>query len=688
MLPASHGGYIWADRPDLYSGLGVIRESSPPHTDHHGPETEMEDLPIPPFPEPAAPGLYHPRMAPTPPTPHAYFPPRSSTHSSRHHSSSVPALPSRAVAPGPAGVPPYIQSGPEDYFSQRLPFPEPIIGPKLRHAYSAPLPPPLPHKPSFRSPPVPSKPPNARQPSFVPPLPPYCARNGVNHLNASRRSPRPDLPPKPADEDEELRRALELSLQESKAQQLKARAEHEQLSRALQESLAIAGDEVRNPPVSDLRHRHSTLDLHNRHRSQVLDATPAARGHSAAKASPAVPPPVHPYIASAKVPDLPFASKISPADSEVVFPHRGNHSSQRSATVSAPPTTSAPTSNANASQSAPDATLRAPTSFERSISAGPAFPSQDNGSTHAHRSPRCPPEELEDQRQHPQRHIETPSGPAADGDQPIALPAEASEAGSPRIPEELLQGVAMGFGAAPISASREPMKGTVPNLISLPYKKHKPFYIRGLNWRTLLKLMARMSAARVEPSIEAIAKVKSEMRLRVVVSFVKVHSKSPDWNTILYMTIDRPVPVTQAAWKYRSGDANTLPWSYTLSSPLPMLRDGADTPLSRYYTIPNTPGNLYPILPIGFPDLAAYLATALDVSRNGAYDTAFYPGLRRLGKIVDSLYPEDSSGMNDEDKPGMRQKMKNLVGLGKSSRDRNAETYDLVTPFVPDDYGR
>ena len=40
----------------------------------------------------------------------------------------------------------------------------------------------------------------------------------------------------------------------------------------------------------------------------------------------------------------------------------------------------------------------------------------------------------------------------------------------------------------------------------------------------MLRLMARLSGSRLEPTMEALAIVKSEMRLRVVISFVKVRA--------------------------------------------------------------------------------------------------------------------------------------------------------------------
>lgn len=169
----------------------------------------------------------------------------------------------------------------------------------------------------------------------------------------------------------------------------------------------------------------------------------------------------------------------------------------------------------------------------------------------------------------------------------------------------------------------------------------------------------------------------------------QVHNTSNDWHTVLFLTIDHPAPGDNPLmWKYRTEDTSVLPYSYSLASPLAILREGADAPMSKFYTISSTPETPYPKLPITFPDLAAYLATTLDVSRNAGHDTSVI-GLRRLAKILDAIYPNDRPALNPAEKSGMREKLKHLVGLGgKSSRNRNAETYDLVTPFVADDFGR
>ena len=48
-------------------------------------------------------------------------------------------------------------------------------------------------------------------------------------------------------------------------------------------------------------------------------------------------------------------------------------------------------------------------------------------------------------------------------------------------------------------------------------------HIRAPSWRQLLKLMAKLSATRVEPSVEALAVTKGELQLRTVIQFFKVH---------------------------------------------------------------------------------------------------------------------------------------------------------------------
>ncbi|THH27289.1 hypothetical protein EUX98_g6903 [Antrodiella citrinella] len=215
------------------------------------------------------------------------------------------------------------------------------------------------------------------------------------------------------------------------------------------------------------------------------------------------------------------------------------------------------------------------------------------------------------------------------------------------IDEELLRGISLGFNPPVIRANLAPLQGPIPNVIALPYGRCPPFHLKAPSWRDLIKLMARLSGTRLEPTIEAMALVKTEMRLRVVVNFVKVHQNTSDWHIVLYMTIDQPVPADHPQkYKYKNGDPNLLPFSYSMSATPAYLREGADAPISKWYSIPSTAGLPYPKLPITFPDLATYLLDALEDSRRVLHDGS--GGLRRLAKLVETCYPTDRG----EERPG------------------------------------
>lgn len=66
------------------------------------------------------------------------------------------------------------------------------------------------------------------------------------------------------------------------------------------------------------------------------------------------------------------------------------------------------------------------------------------------------------------------------------------------------------------------MASVMPNVITLPYGKAPIFHFQARSWRKLLKLMARLSGTRVEPTVEALSVAKHELKLRTVIQFVKV----------------------------------------------------------------------------------------------------------------------------------------------------------------------
>jgi len=243
----------------------------------------------------------------------------------------------------------------------------------------------------------------------------------------------------------------------------------------------------------------------------------------------------------------------------------------------------------------------------------------------------------------------------------------------------------------------------MPNIISLPYGKCPPLHLQGPDWRHLLKLMARLSGTRLEATLEAVAVSKSEMKLRTVIQFVKVCHRyipcfsrkltfdqplrtSSQWRTILYFTLDYPSP--------RSGDArqnvNTLPYSYSLSSIPTLLRDSSDTPVSKTFTIPASDAVPYPTLPITFPNLAMYLQAALEESRRYLNDSS--SGNRKLAKMVQACYPSRTDDVLPDapERSSVGGLLKRVIGRNTNKSTRtggNEDTYELVTPFVPGEWG-
>jgi hypothetical protein len=177
----------------------------------------------------------------------------------------------------------------------------------------------------------------------------------------------------------------------------------------------------------------------------------------------------------------------------------------------------------------------------------------------------------------------------------------------------------------------------------------------------------------------------------------QVHATSLHWHVILYLTIDLPAPNEPRFNKYRNlSDPSVLPYSYTLSPTPHNLRETADAPLQKWYSIPAT--NALPLipLPVSFPDLAQYLIAALEESRRSQSDRT--AGLGRLAKAVDTLYPGAASasqeGEEGEDGGGGGSfvgRIGKLFGRGQSAqsaRPANDDRATLVTPFYADNYGR
>ncbi|KAH8830440.1 hypothetical protein DL96DRAFT_942268 [Flagelloscypha sp. PMI_526] len=260
--------------------------------------------------------------------------------------------------------------------------------------------------------------------------------------------------------------------------------------------------------------------------------------------------------------------------------------------------------------------------------------------------------------------------------------------------QELLSGVSIGFQTPSITDGLPPMTGSIPNVVSLPYGKCPPLHLKAPSWKHLLRLLARLSSSRLEPSVETHAVTKDSVyRLRTVVQFVKSHPMSQMWHTVLWFTIDHPVPsALPGAYKYTSNDPSILPFSYTLSSLPALLQETGDTKLSKTYTIPTTEQTPWPVLPITFPNLAMYLQAVLQESRRYQDDST--TAIRKFARMVTACYPSTEAGQfpdTEEGKKGMTglfKKLKPSRGNKKSNGGRgNEDTYELVTPFTPDEWG-
>ncbi|EJD01402.1 uncharacterized protein FOMMEDRAFT_89176 [Fomitiporia mediterranea MF3/22] len=241
------------------------------------------------------------------------------------------------------------------------------------------------------------------------------------------------------------------------------------------------------------------------------------------------------------------------------------------------------------------------------------------------------------------------------------------------------------------------MQGPIPNIITLPYGKCPPLHIQAPSWRHLLKLLTRLSESRVEPTVEALAGAKMDLKLRTVIQFLKVHHSSNEWRTIVYLTIDTPVPPTTTnIFKYTNGDVNTLPFSYSVSPTPALLRAGAgESNLSKIFTIPSTANTPFPTLPMSLPDFAMYLHAVLEDSRRASNDSS--GGLKKLAKMVDTFYPASTDGLEGigpepagPDRRGVGGFFRRALGRGnresQNQRGGNAERFEFITPFRIDEY--
>jgi hypothetical protein len=180
----------------------------------------------------------------------------------------------------------------------------------------------------------------------------------------------------------------------------------------------------------------------------------------------------------------------------------------------------------------------------------------------------------------------------------------------------------------------------------------------------------------------------------LTVKVAQIHHSASEWRTLLYLTTEFPIPpTTQNSHRYTNGDVSVLPYSYTLS-PLPtLLRDGAESPMAKYYVVPPTATTPHPTLPINFPNLAMYLQSAVQDSRRASSDSS--SGVRKLANYIDNCYQNEAESATPIDQAvsvrrGVGGMFRRVIGRHRGSARNssgNEEIYDLVTPFVPDEWG-
>lgn len=69
------------------------------------------------------------------------------------------------------------------------------------------------------------------------------------------------------------------------------------------------------------------------------------------------------------------------------------------------------------------------------------------------------------------------------------------------------------------------MTDALPNIVSLPYGRCPPLHFQAPSWRHLLRLLARLSGSRLEPTVAAMAVSRTDPKLRTVIQFVKVSER-------------------------------------------------------------------------------------------------------------------------------------------------------------------
>ncbi|KAF9515874.1 hypothetical protein BS47DRAFT_1341477 [Hydnum rufescens UP504] len=241
---------------------------------------------------------------------------------------------------------------------------------------------------------------------------------------------------------------------------------------------------------------------------------------------------------------------------------------------------------------------------------------------------------------------------------------------------DLMTGVSYGYGRAvvlPKTAVPDPRR-PFPNVISLG--RGEVYFIATPTFRQVLRLLASLGHASITPKVQAYATIDAnEIALRPTLQ---------EFVTILWLEIGVPQSRSDMTANQRThGDTARRGWRTALPESV-QHRPGLG---SHMYTCQDP----LPILPLILPDLASYLQTLLWESRR-ASDSS---GLRRLSKIVDSIYKKDDGDVEIGGRasvisvvPGSSRKLSGMLSRviprqkkKTAGTGANEETYDLVTPL-------
>ncbi|KAH8823284.1 hypothetical protein DL96DRAFT_1469527, partial [Flagelloscypha sp. PMI_526] len=247
---------------------------------------------------------------------------------------------------------------------------------------------------------------------------------------------------------------------------------------------------------------------------------------------------------------------------------------------------------------------------------------------------------------------------------------------------------AIGFQSPSITDDLSLMTNPIPNVVSLPYSEPQPLHLKSPTWALLLRVLADSHLSRFEPSMEASAQIE-KCQLRTVVQFVKSSPTSETWHTVLWFTIDQPVPAVHPdAEKYSSNDPSVLPFSYSLSTLPALLQEAGD----NVYAIPKTELNSWPVLPITFPNVALYLLATFQESKTHEHDST--NALGKLARLITACYPSAKAGppsvAEQEEPKGSLMRLSRKFGIGrgtkKSGTGRTPESQELITPFKSEEF--